>query len=811
MSNFNKPKTLLVTLLTCAAFSAHAAWWDAWKSAGDDGNVKTKGNAAAATAKSQSAIIYVAIVNNTNTVLGSAVLKDKTGKVLYTSTKGKICAIGDVCRLRVNRNVLNKNTTFFFYDTNNKLTSAYLVKDAPVANAMGYDIDVSMSSLGLYVLNRIQIANPKISYARIDQDIVTTTLQATPYEELADYYLDLLGNSKDDSKVIADLAAQFAENKSIPANPSSVRLVNLKAQRKANLKTLNLLATPTVRSSSDSPMCSKNLTDGLDIFSKLSIPFASQGADLFSKVLDVACPKDNTDQFMADQFAKLSAQLNTMQNTIDATYEKLQAITQQQDKLAATKNQIEVKKLDNQISSWVSNYSTVLAKHNGADGKPRNSLKAIIDSYGSVAKAIKKDPQLDIDLSLVYSNSKSMRDALNDISTGGNINALVKNMQDLCTNGNNIVGGVFQARSSCDLAITTLYAKNVILGAQAKYAYNDVNAVFNEDTRTEIKRTAVWQPILSTEFDDFNTTVNLINPTKIIFNMIEPNDNVYSTVDNLQKAGFKVTEWYSDKSKRYLDVEYSLNGSTIKSKYAYQEPIRKKDESVSYDVKDVVIDSKIINVMGVPVPERFFTGGGKSRNSYGADEAFPWAERTVLASSSGDYHSSDYATADFKNSSGNLIVYADYFTPSIDTRLSKNNDGWTSQEKSKSKNTDGEYVKYDRQIFAKTAPDLYRVKYYAYYDLDVIGTSAFFTYMRYTANDGYSYVWAMRTWIAASDPAVAGRPIYAAPECMTNDCQVINTGEKLDKLQFGIDDAMNFTWNHEGSLEHKTYTLQASK
>ena len=42
---------------------------------------------------------------------------------------------------------------------------AYLVKDAPVANAMGYDIDVSMSSLGLYVLNRIQIANPKISYA----------------------------------------------------------------------------------------------------------------------------------------------------------------------------------------------------------------------------------------------------------------------------------------------------------------------------------------------------------------------------------------------------------------------------------------------------------------------------------------------------------------------------------------------------------------------------------------------------------------------------------------------------------------------
>ena len=94
MRNLNKPKTLLLTLLTCAVFSANAAWWDVWQSAGDDGNAKTNGNVAAAAAKSKNAIIYVAIVNNTNTVLGSAVLKDKTGKVLYTSTKGKTCAIG---------------------------------------------------------------------------------------------------------------------------------------------------------------------------------------------------------------------------------------------------------------------------------------------------------------------------------------------------------------------------------------------------------------------------------------------------------------------------------------------------------------------------------------------------------------------------------------------------------------------------------------------------------------------------------------------------------------------------------------------
>ena len=55
-----------------------------------------------------------------------------------------------------------------------------MVKDTPAPTAIGYDIGVSMNSLGMYVLNRIQTINPKISYNRIDQDIVTTTLQATP-------------------------------------------------------------------------------------------------------------------------------------------------------------------------------------------------------------------------------------------------------------------------------------------------------------------------------------------------------------------------------------------------------------------------------------------------------------------------------------------------------------------------------------------------------------------------------------------------------------------------------------------------------
>lgn len=218
MRNFNKPKIMMVTLLTCVTFGAHAAWWDIWQSAGDDGNAKTKGNAAAAANKGKPPQTinktYVGLVNNTTSILTSAVLKDKAGKVLYTSTAGRTCTVGAVCWLRVPSGSMVNGNAFFFYN-NDKLISAYIVANQSV-NAPLYNIGASMDSLGLYVMNKIQAVNPKVTYNRIDNDIQTTTLSATPYQELADYYLDLMGSSKDntaqEAKVIKSLADQFAKN-----------------------------------------------------------------------------------------------------------------------------------------------------------------------------------------------------------------------------------------------------------------------------------------------------------------------------------------------------------------------------------------------------------------------------------------------------------------------------------------------------------------------------------------------------------------------------------------------------------------------
>lgn len=849
MRKLGQPKILLAVLCSAIAFNAHASFWDNFfgRNTGDDGNPNTVGNAAAAAARSSKIgaakqsvsssgnqsgmsrqqlanLLSVSVVNNTNTILASAVLKDnKTGKVLYTSTKGRTCAVDDVCRLRVNRKVLTKDTTFFFYDTNNRLTSAYMAKDAPAANAMGYDIDVSMSSLGVYVLSRIQTVNPKISYDRIDRDIITTTLQATPYEELADYYLDLLGSSKDDSKVIAGLAAQFAKNKSVPANPKSTRLAKLKAQKVAVRSSGRAPASYTsvksgkysLQSSStqQETLCSTGVRTGFDIASKVPIPYASNVADIASYILGKTCGEDNS--AMADKFSKLSSQMQTLQTSMDTVATQLTSVEQNQFKIDAIKYNTDNQKDLVDINTWVVDYSALLAL-NGPDGKPRNSLSELIDSYGGISNAI-KNPDLDLKLSALYSSAGKMRTALNNVGSTDTISNFVSDMKSICGNPDKIYDGVFLTRSWCDLAITNFYARNAVLSVKLRYAYADVNKVYDKDTRTEVKRAASWSTIPVGEFDQLDAKINLVSPQTIFFNMIEPTDSVVTTVNNLKKVGFTIDEWYPDKDKRYLVVEESAvaRGTTIKSKYAYQEPTR-NSSGLTYN-DNVEINSRVVNVMGVPVPERFFTSKGNDgkvieRNNYGANEAFPWSSSSVIAdigTSNSDF-SNAIAVAEFKfPAAGNTAIYADGFQPANTFNSGRmylqSNNGSTTQQ-----TYDGKA--FQRQIFTKSN-SAYSVSTTAYRDYKLIGGGEYFTYIRYTAADGYSWVWAMRTWLepytAFSAAATPGYRINGAPQCMTNDCVAIDTGSKLEKLDFWK--GPNIEWTYETVQDHLVFNLKETK
>lgn len=821
MKKFNQPKLLLAVLCSAIAFNAHASFWDSlWgKNTGDDGNPNTIGNAGARQAKANAGKIQVAklkvgVVNNTNSMLASAALKDKTGKVLYISTKGKTCAAGAVCWLSVSRELVTKGNTFFFYDSKGNLVSAFMADNVPAKSPV-YNIGASMDDLGVYVLSKIRTINSKITYNRVDNDIVTTSLNATPYQELADYYLDLMGNAKDNTqqeiKVIHALIAQFAKNKSIPANSDSQRLTKNQPVMVKNsqlvTKKIALKSSPSVRSAppgenQDSPLCAESLKTAMDGLSM--IPMIGDVIKVAATTArDASCPSGDADikDYMANQFSRVNVKLGEIKTQLTGLENQLKGFEQKYNIDKLSDQQTKVYAYDNEFTIWLDQYQSALLTYRGADGKQYNTLTELINSFGSIDKAIKQNPGLKGSLDLLYDNDSEATAIANLGDPKLNL-FTTKGITQLCGNANNIAGDVFAVRDTCNATSLDMYSLNLILEKQVSYVYNDINKVYAMDARQDKKALTT---IFAKRFTDWANNVEQMVPSKAFVSYVKSDEPVYSLINNLQTKGFAVTGWYAEADKRYLNVNYTLGANMIKSKYAYQQPTRDSGQ-VSY-ASNAEIDSNFINVMGVPVPERFFTakdsnGVVKDRNNYGANEAFPWADTTLIAGTKRlEWY--DYAIADFKNSSGNLVIHSGGFSPSnLDGTLANPNNGTTSQE-----NYEGAY---ERQIFATTAPDLYRVKYYVAREHYVIGNGNYFTYMRYTATDGNSYIWAMRTWIEVYSDAAQVRPIYAAPQCMTNDCRVDNTGVKLDKLSFPSSN-INFTWNNEGPLDHMVYTLQENK
>lgn len=666
MHRINKSKTLLVALLTCAAFSANAAWWDTWKSAGDDGNVNTKGNAAAAANKGKTPQSvnksYVGLFNQTNSTLTSAVLKDKAGNALYTSTAGRTCAAGAVCWLRVPPGLMKKGNTFFFY-SNNKLVSAYMIDSLPV-NAPLYNIGASMDSLGVYVLNKIRTVNPKVTYTRVDNDIQTTTLSATPYQELADYYLDLMGNAKDNSaqetKVIKSLADQFAKNTPIPANSATPRLtskksVMAKAPQRATTKLAVKSAAPNSEGGGDSsPLCSDTLRSSMGWLSL--IPMIGDVVKTAAETAQSAsCPSADQDvkDIMANQFNRVNAKLDDIRIQLTELENQLKAFEQdyKTDRLSDQKTGVD--KLDDQFTIWRDQYQQALLTSVGADGKPRNSINELISSFSSFDAAMKKNTKLAEFLDRLYDNNSEYQ-AVVDLAHSENFTTA--RITKLCGNTDNIAGNVFDIRAMCNATVIQMYSRNILLEKQIEYAFSDVNKVYALDNRSNKVKT--WMTIPENHFTAWVNNIENMNPQKAIVRPVQTNEPVYNLANNLIAKGFQVNGWYPQADKRYLTVVYMIGSTPYKSKYAYQQPTR-DGSTISYG--NNAVDDKVANVMGVPVPERYFTGGAGA--DYRNISAFPWAEHDNGVTDTPDdtVYNADF----FVPNNINFFLSAFGFTPEV--------------------------------------------------------------------------------------------------------------------------------------------------
>lgn len=532
---------------------------------------------------------------------------------------------------------------------------------------------------------------------------------------------------------------------------------------------------------SGSPLCSDTLNSAMDFLS--TIPLVGDGASTLAKTVQTAsCPSssDQLKDYMANQFAKINVELTNINNKLTDLSNQMNAMNQNINYKALKAQQTKVDEYDSEFDSWLGQYQLALATFKGKDGKEYNSLTDLVNSYGTFDKAISSLPSLKGVLDQLY-NTDSELTAISNLKTPArfDLDAIV----GLCKDSSTIAGDVFSLRNICNTTTVAMYAKNIMLEKQVEYAYNDISKVYNIDTRKD--KVTLYQ-INKSLFTGWVDSAEQMNPRKAIISQIESTEAIYPLAKNLEAKGFKLTGWFTAPDKRYLTVEYTMGANVIKSKYAYQQPTRKTN-SMEYGTN--TIDDKITNVMGVPVPERFFTAGGAD---YRDNNAFPWADISHIGGAISTY----VPTKLIVPASGNVAINAFGFSPE------------KIYYKDKMISPNFGYIENQRKIFVSspTEANTYLLQY-DLKDYDRIGKGDFFTFMRYTAQDGYTYVWTMRTWIEEGGfNDSLNLYWFGRPQCMTNDCLVINTGAKLESLKF--QGGPTIEWSYV--TPYNNYTLKAN-
>lgn len=517
-------------------------------------------------------------------------------------------------------------------------------------------------------------------------------------------------------------------------------------------------AATQAEESSGSPLCSDTLNSAMGFLS--AIPFVGDGASTLAQTVQKASCPNSTDElkdYMANKFAKVDVELGNINKKLNDLSNQMNAMNQNINIKALKAQQKDVYQYDSDFASWLGQYQFALATFNGKDGKPYNSITDLVNSYGTFDKAISSLPGLKGVLDQLY-NTDSEFTAISKLGNPANfdLDAIV----GLCKDSSTISGDVFSLRNICNTTSVAMYAKNIMLEKQVEYAYNDISKVYNIDTRKD--KVTLYQ-INKSLFTGWVDSAEQMNPRKAIIPQIESTEAIYPLAKNLEAKGFKLTGWFTAPDKRYLTVEYLIGSTPYKSKYAYQQPTR-DGSTINYG--NNAIDDKIVNVMGVPVPERYFTTNADS-------SSFPY----------GMYDDHDTSTPGnhIGNPSTFLVASKLHFSLSVFGNLKNlsvdyNKNGMIS---SNSGDDDGH-----RKTFILSADSdkdypsrlVYKL---SFSDNDLVLSSAYYsiTFMHFTYTDGFNYVFAMQS-------GGINNKLGAYPQCITNDCTVERSDGTLGKIKF---------------------------
>ncbi len=798
MKIINKPKALFVVLFTSFAFNANAIL--NVNSIGDDGNPNTVGNSGAkksSTGNVKDNQLVFNINNQSSSTINKVVVVNSKDKQLYS---GKLnCKVNQRCDLSLGKITWQGAVYFKFYDAKNNLVSAYQLLDKP--SGANY-IMVNDEWLGVYVFNHLKQTSGKPAIKLSEQLTSFFKNYSSPdntpdfFEELGLYFIAQNGGANE-TKFYKDFLKKLSQDKTLSGGNVA--------------KSVNPMARSAKLATAPKSACDNSET-AQSVFSYMSsvislIPIAggpvSAMFSIGSQIMSDACPSPTE-----IKLAEISNQISLLDSKIEAVGYKVDELASKLNIAAANEA---IKKLSDNyrssINKYVNDYSSFTKDQ---------SISSYVKNNGGLKKA--------------WASSANVKDLVNNTTdqlskfegllSNRDIDDLKKSLDAWCSkNPANITGDIIANRIQCNIVVNKALTTVVLSALQFKPMLKDEINTIVEARKTgniddawlkaNIAADFTYMPDgasgnISVPWDQAAAKVDEIIDAKVKYlsdKLLGVNkDQLYVPLEgfpeelsngmiaadcfSLSTDGRTklpaVLEWYANTSdnKPYVVTQCKNGNELVKSRYYYQKR----------GATD--IDGKVVNVMGVLVPDRFFHGG--SGNNYGDGTAFPWAEYSRLGEVGADSFDDIPVNATLRAPDTTLAATIG-FSPADVNKLYISSGGY-KENFTRNNKAYSRYI-FNRSTLTNGGDMAFGVSYYGA-DYWQIGSGEFFSFMRYVNNDGNSYVWAIRSKIAKSDTRLQ---LWLTPQCVTNDCKAVNTGQKLDELQFNNGPKIDWVVSNYGS------------
>lgn len=794
-----KPKILLLTLCTSMAFGANADGIFSWfgKYAGDDGKASTVGNPSA---KAQ--VTTFNITNSGVNDINSVSVLDAKGKSVYNDRF--VCKSGQKCTLNLTNIAASSKLTFKFMNAKNQLVEAYMTSRISKINSAILD----ERWLGIYVFGQL-VKSSKQDPLVLNSQLVSAFNGAhSPdnlpdiFEELGLYFLAQNGGANE-AKFYADVTQKLKSNQPLVAATKNRKLLTSSSNNSgAYVKSTGNPQSFAVKSGvpENSPaVCDKTIRSTFQYIQSLAgfIPVVGDGFaaafGITGQILNDSCPSP-MDSDVAKKFAEIDDRLNQF----DATLNDLNF------SVAELHKYVDMNQTTNTLNTMNSNESALFNHYFDSYmefTKDGSNLSTYVQQQGGLKKAFDKSQKLRTFLSTTGAQLSDLENLLSN----DQIIEVKKSLDSMCKEPNTS-GNIINTRIGCNVATSkVVYTLDLNALKMRAMLLDEINVISNAiksgnvtqewlqaNVGTTFKINGVssdWQSAADTVSQNIENKVSFVGNT-LVGN--EANNKLYRPLDGLSETlqqSIKtaqcvsgslpaITEWHTihpndstNKTPYIVTKCDDGTGNLVTSKYFYN-----KRGATG-------VDDKVVNVMGVIVPDRFFHGGDK--NNYGYIDTFPWANSSTLVEhTSNNQIMSDYRLASVfhMGSVGNpqvSVIDIDGGPSSVTGSFIKSNP-----------RTFGSDNSYNKLIaFESVGSNSFLVNY----ELKA-NSNDLFTIMRYTKGD-YTYAWVMRTWTAIDNSSYWNKffIIHATPQCLTNDCSVINTNAKLEKIKYI--DGTSIEWN----------------